>query len=751
MTSKILNGNTELTGIKSVVYTETVNAGDNLKPGAVCSAKIEVEVFGAQSDAPAAGTALTYYQVDENNNETLIGTFYAEPSIPTKNTYKFTAYDAVAKLDKDYSERLKNIDFDDSNNPVTIYTLVSDACDIAGVTLGSSSWPLSTQTVNEFYAELTCRNILQYAAELAGKFVRCNASGNIIFDWYTVNSTNSIHPGATQTGYIPYKQDGLTYDNFNVLPCDAVAIQPSGTEGAAYIYPTTFGTVTATDDGQGNITLTNLVATDDGNGNLYLNVGATDSNGNVAISNSASASNTLILPGNLLLTNATQATYLAAAQNIYSVMSALPTYRHSTIQLFTFLNPFRAGEFVSVTDAQGVSFTTPVFEMTVSASGAQLHSAGKQQYEASADTSKALANLANNIVQIDKLKVGYAEIEEAVINTLIARGIKAEWIESNEISTFGLNISETPDIGIPNQNDPDSLLESSDYIDSGWIKSNSDTRNNGVKIVSIDREQMEKLRDYAITVSFEFTSANGTYGRWEEYETDDGSEVIVYVNPPGEPAAGTQIYNPPSYYEGGVPIYQAEALYVFPYLVPDPEDLVNFNLWICGVTGVRNVKVTTTAPLSIVKLDRSGLVINDFVVDRDGNLFIKGHEIAGTYYDTGDTFTQDSFSVFAGIITGGSQTIHINVPVDRLMDDITTVSVTSVTGGIRPASGGYINGVLDGSEWVGLSGITITAAKSSARNVTVTIASTSAFTVGGNTVTNNTPVSLGGKVELSFS
>lgn len=740
MTSKILNGNTELTGIKSVVYTETVNAGDNLKPGAVCSAKIEVEVFGSQSDAPAAGTALTYYQVDENNVETLIGTFYAEPSIPTKNTYKFVAYDAVAKLDKDYSERLKNINFNDTNNPVTIYTLVSDACSIAGVTLGSSSWPLSTQVVNEFYAELTCRNILQYAAELAGRFVRCDENGEIIFDWYTTNSTNSIHPGATQTGYIPYKQDGLSYDNFNVLPCDAVAIQPSGTEGAAYIYPTTFGTVTATDDGNGNITLTNLVATDDGNGNLYLNVGATDSNGNVAISNSASASNTLILSGNLLLTNATQATYLAAAQNIYSVMSALPTYRHSTIQLFTFLNPFRAGQFVSVTDAQGVTFTTPVFEMSVSASGAQLHSSGKQQFEASTDTSKALANLANNIVQIEKLKVGYAEIDEAVIGTLIANGIEAEWIKSKNLFTSGLNLSDIPDILYPNQNDPDSLLESTDYIEEGWIKTTRDREYYEIKILSLNQNNIEPFRGTTLTYTFEFTNGDG---RWSYHEVWDDGEFINEIIP-GEPAAGTPVL-PANYYDNGVPIYSASIS------VGISQTDLSHELWIVGVDGIRNVKVSTTADTTSIKFDTSGLTINDFVVDREGNLYIKGHEIAGTYYDTGDTFTQDSFSVFAGIITGGSQTIHINVPVDRLMDDITSVSVTSVTGGIRPASGGYINGVLDGEEWVGKSGITITAAKSSARNVTVTITSTSAFTVGGNTVTNNTPVSLGGKVELSFS
>jgi len=396
MTSKILrSGGTEITGIKSVIYTEKVNAGTNLRPGCVASAYIDVEVFGSQSAAPGADEALTYYQVDEGGTETLIGIFYAEPSVPSRNTYKFTAYDAVSKLDKPYSERLNAIQ---SDFPMSIYDLVSDACSVAGVTLGSSSWPMSTMSVEAFYADgLTCRNILQYAAEIAGRFVRCNTSGEVIFDWYTTASTG-ITPGTT-TGNVPYKQDGLTYDNFTVASCDSVAIIPSGTEGAAYIYPS-----------------------------------------------SPSGTNQLIISGNLLLTNATAATYTAAAQNVYNVMSALPAYRHAVVQFFNFLNPFRAGQFVSITDAQGVSFTAPIFEMRVQASGAEIKSSGKQSYEDTDQTTvaKTLANLANNIVQIDKLKVNWADIDTAVINTLETNDITAKNLtviddDGNVVATYSGN------------------------------------------------------------------------------------------------------------------------------------------------------------------------------------------------------------------------------------------------------------------------------------------------------------------------
>lgn len=442
MTSKIVreDGTTVLSGVKSVAFVEKVNADTDLRPGCVASAYIKVEVYGSQSNAPGAGEALDYYQV-QDGVETLIGTFYAEPSIPTKTTYAFTAYDAVSKLDVDFSAWLTahQTDF-----PMTIFSLVSAACNVAGVTLGSSSWPLSTQTVNAFYGNVTCRNILQYAAEIACRFVRCNSSGEVVFDWYTTQSTYSIHPGNTQTGYIAYKQDGLEYANYNARVVEAVAIKPSGTDGAAYIYPTSYGTITATDDGNGNIVLTNLSASDS-NGNVTLGAEATDDNGNVTISSSAAASNTLILGNNLLLTDATSATFTATAQNIYNVLSALGAYRPATVRLFPFENPFRAGEVISVTDAQGVSFNTLSMGMTVSADVAVIESTGNEVYADESNTQKTLAQLASDIVQINKLKVDWAEIDTAVINLLQAEDITAKNLtviddDGNVLAQYGATI-----------------------------------------------------------------------------------------------------------------------------------------------------------------------------------------------------------------------------------------------------------------------------------------------------------------------
>lgn len=398
--SKILlpDGVTELANVKSVTFKEAVNSGVDLRPGCVGSASIEVEVFNTQPNAVSAGDALTYYQIDKNNTQTLIGIFYAEPVIATKNSYKFIAYDAAQKLNADFSAWLMA---NQSNFPMTIYALVSSACTVAGVTLGSVSWPLSTENVEAFYADgLSCRDILSYAAELACRFARCDSSGNITFAWYTTATNKRIYPSAGTSGSetrYAYKQDGLQYTNYTTAALDGVAVHPSGEDDVAYIYPT------------------------------------------------SASGNLLNITNNLLLTGADAALFNAAAQNIFTELSAVGAYRPTTANLFPRENPFRAGDVVAVTDAQGVSFTTVVMEQIVNDSDAVLSSTGNENYsDAYGNTQKALVQLASDIVRINKLKVDWADINTAIVNYLTANDVTAQnltIVDANDVvlATFNAN------------------------------------------------------------------------------------------------------------------------------------------------------------------------------------------------------------------------------------------------------------------------------------------------------------------------
>ena len=295
------DGVTELANVKSVVFHEAVNADEDLRPGCVGSASIEVEVFNSQANAVAEGDVVYCYQIDKNDNETLLGQFVCEPKIDTKNSYSFTAYDNAQKLNADFSQWLRE---NQTAFPMTVYQLVSNACAVAGVTLGTSSWGLSTQSVGAFYADgITCRDILSYAAEIGCCFVRCHTDGNIYFDWYTANA-NTIGPTIGANRYA-YKQDGLTYANYTTTALARVAVHPSGEDDVAYIYPT-----------------------------------------------SVTSGNTLNIKNNLLLTGADASFYNAVAQQVYTVMSSLGTYRPMTANLFAKENPFRAGDIVSVTDSK---------------------------------------------------------------------------------------------------------------------------------------------------------------------------------------------------------------------------------------------------------------------------------------------------------------------------------------------------------------------------------------------------------------
>lgn len=447
MTSKILRSdNTPIPSIKSVVYKENISATTDLRPGCVASSYIEVTVYGAQSTAPSAGEPLKFYRVSANGVEKYIGTFYAEPSIQSRNTYSFVAFDIVDRLNVNFSERLLAIQ---ENFPMTLGALVTEACSVAGVQLLSTNFPLHEMSVQSFYVEgLTCRDILSYAAEIACRFVRCDANEKIVFDWYAEKEDYRIFP-TSQDGSetrIAYKQNGLSYQSFSVQNVGCVAVRPLNTENAAYIYPDTFEAVTATDPlSNGVVTLYNLTAVDNGNGAISLsgNFSTTDTDSNVEISpdGGGGANNTLVIANNILLTNAESETMEAVAEWIYTEMSEIPVYRPARAELFPAENPFRTGDIVAVTDVQGVSFAMPIMSMTVEQSAAVVESTGNKSYDADygSDTSKQLQNLSNSIVQIDRLKVGYAEIDEAVIGSLTANGIDADWINAGKITVKDAN------------------------------------------------------------------------------------------------------------------------------------------------------------------------------------------------------------------------------------------------------------------------------------------------------------------------
>lgn len=99
----------------------------------------------------------------------------------------------------------------------------------------------------------------------------------------------------------------------------------------------------------------------------------------------------------------------------------------------------------------------------------------------------------------------------------------------------------------------------------------------------------------------------------------------------------------------------------------------------------------------------------------------------------------ENFSNYAvgisGFITNGPKTITLFLDMPSNMDNIANISCTRLEGTIRGING-YINNVSSNTEWVGMSGITISPLKTYKNKLRINITSTSNFT----NATNNTPV-----------
>lgn len=354
---RLPNG-TELKGgeagstLKALTLHTAVNAGQEFTIGSAFSDYIEAEIW-ADPDGSlqiTAGDALTYYRQDDAGNRTKVGVFYAEKPTRTKrNSYKVTAYDTMSKLDADFSGWLRA---NQAQFPKTIWQLVQLACQRAGVALASSSLPINgSYSVQAFYADdLTCRQIISWAAEAAGCYAHMNADGKLQFLTYTdKRSTAKITPdGASSTAYYA---DSLSYEDYTVKAIEKVQIRQSDSD-VGVIYP-----------------------------------------------DSTTATNTYAVQGNLLLTTGTEANLKSVVQNLYNVLKNV-TYTPCKVSVPS-SSGLACGQIVHVKDARGREFDTYLMSATISSGKASFESVGSASRESSsAVNSQSYKNLTGKMLEI---------------------------------------------------------------------------------------------------------------------------------------------------------------------------------------------------------------------------------------------------------------------------------------------------------------------------------------------------------------
>lgn len=354
---RLPNG-TELKGgeagstLKALTLHTAVNAGQEFTIGSAFSDYIEAEIWADPGGSLqiTAGDALTYYRQDDAGNRTKVGVFYAEKPTRTKrNSYKVTAYDTMSKLDADFSGWLRA---NQAQFPKTIWQLVQLACQRAGVALASSSLPINgSYSVQAFYADdLTCRQIISWAAEAAGCYAHMNADGKLQFLTYTdKRSTAKITPdGASSTAYYA---DSLIYEDYTVKAIEKVQIRQSDSD-VGVIYP-----------------------------------------------DSTTATNTYAVQGNLLLTTGTEANLKSVAQNLYNVLKNV-TYTPCKVSVPS-SSGLACGQIVHVKDARGREFDTYLMSATISSGKASFESVGSASRESSsAVNSQSYKNLTGKMLEI---------------------------------------------------------------------------------------------------------------------------------------------------------------------------------------------------------------------------------------------------------------------------------------------------------------------------------------------------------------
>ena len=385
--------------IISCEFTEDVNSSTNLTVGDVTSSELSIEI--RSTEAIQQGEVLTYYMV-EDGVETLIGEFIAEkPTVASRTSIRFSAYDNIAKTEKVFSGWLRD---NQASFPMTLLSLVQSACDYCGVTLATTDFPKHDLSVGAVYADnLTCRQILSWAGAIAGRFIRVNASGEIEFAWYKSAPLFAITPG-----------ESADANNLEI-----------------------------TNDGQGNISIASddMTVTDDGEGNVVVeiaNVTITEKDGHVTISTLAipymsgglsyetyvtdtiqqvqikhsdddigviypqeADGNCFSIAGNMILGTCSPDDVASVAEHLYSQLCSI-SYVPLSIKTFKTIR-VRAGDIITVRDSNGSKMTTYVMRVSVSPSGTTITSTGDKSYGSTAAVAtEKYSNLTGKVLEISK-------------------------------------------------------------------------------------------------------------------------------------------------------------------------------------------------------------------------------------------------------------------------------------------------------------------------------------------------------------
>ena len=380
--------------IRSVALTEQVNDNTDLCPGAACAACAEIELWAPRNGLTVAqGTEITLARINaESGAQTPVGVFLAEkPQKKSANVLQLTAYDRMTLLDKDLSPWLRE---QQGAFPMTIKALVQAVCAQCGVEIVPGNLEAQVNTgysVPAFYTDnMTGRQIIQWAAQAMCRFARMTPAGQLEFAWYTDHARSGIGPGAGSewtaldlSGQLLATADGevwtfaqpqagyfsgtLSYEDYETAPIDKVQIRQSQ-DDVGVIYPP-----------------------------------------------GETATNALVLQGNLLLATQTADALRPVARAIFEQMQDV-TYTPLQVSIPLDAGAPAPGEIITVTDAYGRTMQAYIMQRTISGQKVTLESTGNARRDGtSAVNNQKWQNLQGKMLEIkadvDGLNIKASELE----------------------------------------------------------------------------------------------------------------------------------------------------------------------------------------------------------------------------------------------------------------------------------------------------------------------------------------------------
>lgn len=366
--------------IRSVTLTEQVNDSTDLCPGAACAACAELELWAPENGLRITqGDELTLYRLNtDTGTETLAGIFLAEkPTKSSANVYKVTAYDRMTLFDKDLSPWLRD---NQGMFPLTLTEFLRKLCAQCGVALKAGTLdnlPNGGYAIRAFSVDsLTGRQLLQWAAQAAGRFARITADGVLELAWYEEPSGKPVivAPGETVA------RTALRLAG-SVLRTKAGAIWRMGNATRYYLQ----GTLQYEDYETTRLDKVQIRQTDDDVGVIW----PADETGD----------NGLVLSGNRLLTAESADTLRPVARSLYEQMQA-ECYTPLRVRL-PFSEELRPGARLDVLDPYGRVHHTLVMKRTVTGQVMELESTGNARRDSTAAVNQQkYTNLSGKLLEI---------------------------------------------------------------------------------------------------------------------------------------------------------------------------------------------------------------------------------------------------------------------------------------------------------------------------------------------------------------